>query len=181
MSDTFDLTAFIDETSYPRKKVTVYTNVAALKEVQDLQLSLQGIDPNSREPYKTDLTSEQLMATEAKIDELRPVVEESGLTFELQGMPFRLAQDIADIFNEEEPATEEQIMELVRTCIQGVENAQGAKSSIPTKEVLEKLQMRLSPAEFNKLINATVEVNFTAASYEASIDAGFPVGSTDVE
>ena len=181
MSDTFDLTAFIDETSYPRKKVTVYTNVAALKERQDLELVLQGIDPGTREPFKLKPSPEYLLATQEKIDELRPVVEASGLTFELQGMPFRMAQEIADIFNEEEPATEEQIMELVRTCIQGVENAQGAKSSIPTKEVLEKLQTRLSPAEFSKLINATVEVNFTSASYEADIDAGFPVGSADVE
>mgnify|MGYP003542041904 FL=1 len=181
MSDTFDLTAFIDNTSYPRKKVTVYTNVAALKEVQDLETSLQGIDPNTREPYKLDQTPDQLLATQQRIEELRPAVEASGLTFELQGMPFRMAQEIADIFNEEEPATEEAILTLVRTCIQSVENAEGAKSSIPTKEVLEKLQTRLSPAEFSKLINATVEVNFTSASYEADIDAGFPVGSADVE
>lgn len=181
MSDTFDLTAFIDGSSYPRKKVTVYTNVAALKERQDLELVLQGIDPNTREPFKLEPSPEYLLATQVKIDELLPVVEASGVTFELQGMPFRMAQDIADIFNEEEPATEEAILTLVRTCIQSVENAEGARSSVPTKEVLEQLQLKLTPAEFTKLINATVEVNFTSASYEADIDAGFPVGSADVE
>jgi len=181
MSDTFDLTAFIDGSSYPRKKVTVYTNVAALKERQDLELVLQGIDPNTREPFKLEPSAEYLLATQGKIEELRPAVEASGITFELQGMPFRMAQEVADIFNEDEPASEEEILELVRICIQSVENAEGAKSSVPTMDVLKQLQLRLSPAEFTKLINATVEVNFTSATYEADIDAGFPVGSADVE
>jgi len=180
MSDTFDLTAFIDGSSYPRKSVVVYTDVAALKERQDLQNVLQGLDPKTGEELETPATTEQLEAAQNRLDELTPVIEDSGVTFELQGMPFRMAQEIADIFSEETPATEEEILKLVRTCIQSVTNVKGAKASVPDENGLKNLQLRLSPGEFTKLINAAIEVNFTAASYEAEIDAGFPGGSPDV-
>lgn len=170
MSDTFDLMAFIDGSSYPRKKVTVYTNVAALKEAEELEGAVDSA-----------LDSDTAAELEAKLDLVRVDIEQSALVFELQGMPFRMAQEVADVFNDANPATDDEILELIQKSIQNVENAKGAKASVPDTEGLKKMRLMFSPSEFAKLISGTVEVNFSAATYEASVDAGFPVGSSDVE
>lgn len=171
MSETFDLTAFIENSNYPRKTVTVYTDVAALDAHEELREKLTN--------GKLDLTAQESL--EAKLDMLKVEIEKSALNFELQGLPFRMAQDIADIFNEETPATDEDVLNLLQRCIQSVTNAQGATTSIPDVDGIQKIRKWLSPSEFSKLISGTVEVNFTAATYEAGIDAGFPVGSADME
>lgn len=170
MSETFDLTAFIDGSSYPQKTVTVYTNVAALTKAQELDAQID---------EATD--SETAAKLEAELTEVRADIEKSALVFTLQGMPFRLAQKVADIFNEEEPASSEQIKDLIEKTILEVHDAKGAKASRPSREMVDTFEQRFSPAEFNKLLGGAVEVNFSAATYEAEVDAGFPVGSTDVE
>lgn len=173
MSETFDLNAFIDGSSYPTKTVTVYTNVAAMKRAQDIAEEITnkgGLD--RKEQLENELVG------------VRKTIEESGLNFEFQGMPFTLARSIADIFAEEDSEnapSEDDVLELVQKSIASVTNAAGAKSSVPDVAGLKHLQSRLSPIEFNKLINGAVEVSFTAANYEASIDAGFPGGGADVE
>lgn len=178
MSETFDLTAFIEGSSYPKKSVVLYTNVAALKKREELDNKLNGVDASGK-PVTVPL--EVLEATQEAYDKVVAELEKTALTFELQGMPFRIATKIANIFDEEVEATHEQLIELIQKSIVGVTDAKGAKSSVPTTETLELLHERMSPGEFNKLLNSAVEVNFSAASYEAEIDAGFPVGSTDVE
>ena len=180
MSETFDLAAFIEGSSYPTKTVTVYTNVAALKQAEDLSLKAAGLD-NKGVPLKIQPDAEQLTEYENKLDMVRVEIEKSALNFELQGLPFRLAQKIADIFNEEEPPADDQIVELMVKTIQGVTNVDGAKTSKPDAAMLETMRLRFSPAEYTKLVNGVFEVNFSAASYEADIDAGFPGGSSDME
>lgn len=170
MSETFDLTAFIDGSSYPQKTVTVYTNVAALTKAQELD-----------ERINDTVTSEEAAKLEAKLEATRADIEKSGLVFTLQGMPFRMAQKVADIFNEEEPATGEQVKDLVEKTILEVHDSKGAKSSRPNRDMVDTFEERFSPAEFNKLLSGVLEVNFSAATYEAGVDAGFPGGSADVE
>lgn len=181
MSETFDLSAFIDGSSYPKSEVTVYTNVAALKEAEELKALSEGVDPKTGAPLAVTPTAEQIAAWDAKRDLVKVDIEKSALTFELQGMPYRMAQEIADIYNEETPPTEEELIKLVLTTIQGVRDAKGATSTVPSPEVFDKLQKKLSPLEFSKLIQGVIDVNFSAATYEAGIDAGFPGGGSDVE
>ena len=170
MSDTFDLNAFIDGSSYPKQVVDVYTNVAALDKAENLNKQLKN---------ETDLEVGEKL--EAELDLVRVDIEKSVLKFTLQGMPFRIAQKIADIFDDEKPATEDQIVELVVKTIVKVEDVNGATTSVPDAGGLAHLEDRLSPREYAKIVRGVLDVNFSAATYEAGIDAGFPVGSTDVE
>lgn len=172
MSETFDLNAFIDGSSYPKKDVTVYTNVDALKRAEDIERDLT--------EKKLELVESEKLSDELTLVQVQ--IEQSALVFTLQGMPFRMAQDIANIFGEGDKApTDDEIKKLIETTIAEVHDAKGAKSTRPNTEMLLKLEKYLSPAEFSKIVNGVFEVNFSAASYEASVDAGFPVGSSDVE
>ena len=180
MSDTFDLNAFIDGADYPTKVVRVYTNVAKLVELEDLQRRIAGVDAQSK-PMKIQPTLEEQEALEKALAALRDELEKSALVFTFKGMPFRVAQGLADIFSDEEPATDEQVRSLVSKTIVKLEDSKGATSTIPDAEMLEKLRLRLSPPEYSKLVTAAMEVNFAAATYESEIDAGFPGGGADVE
>lgn len=172
MSETFDLMAFIEGSSYPQKTVTLYTDVAAMQHVDDV---VGKIAASTADDNLTELEDE---LAAAKLE-----VEKSALNFELLGMPFMIAREIADIFaeSEEDKATEDQLFELIEKSIQKVTNASGATTSLPNVEGLKQIRKLVSPLEFQKLINGTVEVCFAAAEYEADIDAGFPGGSSDVE
>lgn len=170
MSETFDLTAFIDGSDYPKKDVTVYTNVAALTAAETL---------SARVNEAKD--SEEATALEEELEAAKQDIEKSALVFTLQGMPFRMAQKVADVFNDDEPASDEEIKDLVEKTILSVHDYKGASTSRPNREMIDTFEERFSPAEFSKLVVATVEVNFSAATYEAEVDAGFPGGSTDVE
>lgn len=179
MSDTFDLMAFVNGSSYPTATVTVYTNVAALKANADLQARIEPLDENFL-PIESQMLKgkelEEALAEQAKIQE---AIKASGLNFTLQGMPFRMAQEVANIFSDE-GAKHEEIIKLIAMSITSVTDAKGAVASIPGEDQLEVLHKMFSPAEFQKLMNTAIEVSFAAAQYENDTDAGFPGGSADV-
>lgn len=169
MSKTFDLMSFIEETDYPTLDVTIYRSIAAMNEFSRLDAELNDTGDQNR-----------ARIIEAEMEKVRKRIEESGITFTLQGRSFEDAKAIADIFSDD-GATEEQILELIAQSITAVTDADGASASVPTAEQLKTIHGKVSPAEFNKLLNGTIEVNFAAVQYNAEIDAGFPVGSADVE
>ena len=179
MSDTFDLMAFVNGSSYPTATVTVYTNVAALKANADLQARIEPLDENFL-PIESQMLKgkelEEALAEQAKIQE---AIEASGLNFTFQGMPFRMAQEVADIFSDT-GATHEEIIKLIAHSVTGVTDASGAVATTPNEAQLEVMHKRFSPGEFQKLMTTAVEVSFAAAQYESDTDAGFPSGSADV-
>lgn len=179
MSETFDLMAFVNGSSYPQSTVTVYTDVAALKANADIQARIEPLDEDGLPVQSRMLKGAELKKALAEQRDIQETIKQSGINFALQGMPFRMAQEIADIFSAD-GATHDQLIKLIATSITGVTDAHGAVATVPNDKGLEELHKRFSPSEFQKLLNAAIEINFTAAQYEADTDAGFPSGSADV-
>lgn len=174
MSETFDLMAFVEGSSYPTKTITMYTDVAAMERAEELYTKIA-------EP---GISIDELKTFEAELDEVKAAIEKSAINFNLRGMPWMVASEIANVFAEEgsdDAPTEENIFELIKQSIVSVTNHAGAETSLPDVEGLRKIRKFVSPLEFTKLINGTMEVCFAAVQYEAEIDAGFPGGSSDVE
>ena len=172
MSETFDLIAFVEGSSYPTKTVTVYTNVAAMNAVADIRAEIAEADNT------IDIPAQQ--ERESRLDAAKADVEASAINFELQGMPYAEAQEIANIFTDT-GATESELFDLIIATLKKVTDANGAVASLPSKEQLEKLHKKLAPLEFNKLLEGAIEVNFSAAKYESEVDAGFPGGAADTQ
>lgn len=177
MSETFDFMGFINGTSYPEDTVTLYTDGKRVARLAELTARLQGVEEDGT-PIKS-LTQEILTQTEAEIADLKAELPKTSLVFQLRGMPFAIASKIYDLGAEE--TKEEDVLELISKTIVGVTNGAGATSTVPTAEQLKALSETINPAEFRKLIDATIKLNYAALSYEEEIDAGFPSGSSDVE
>lgn len=180
MSETFDLMAFIDGSSYPTKTVSVYTDNAAMKQAEEYRMMVEGVGADGKPKV---YTTEELNKAQLSLDALSEQIESSALNFELQGMPFEVAKEIANVFAEEgadDEPTDDNVLELISKTIKSVTNSKGAAASIPDVEQLKKMRTRLSPLEFSKLIHGTVEVSFSAVKYEAEVDAGFLSGSADL-
>ena len=168
--DTFDVLSFIEATAYPTETVTVYTDAKSAT-------ALLALNEKRKTGDAWDTSNDEEMAA------LTEKVKNSVLVFDLRGMPPGIVRDIYDVTEElDKDAQELAEAKLVASSIVRVSNVHGTVDSrVWDAEAVTKLKRFLKEAEFGKLVNGVINVNFNASVFDQATDAGFLGGSSDME
>lgn len=169
--DVFDVLSFVEQTAYPTENVTVFQDAKAVAEYA--KLMQQRIENDKKQIDETEEFTSKLTAV---VDKVR----KSAIIFELRGLPPGIVNDIISPRDGEESTEGDRDNTLIAATIIGIYNAEGVKGTLVDAEGVKKLRNFLKEAEFSKLVQGVADVNFNAAVFDQTVDAGFPSGSDDL-
>lgn len=172
--ETFDVLSFLEGTAYPTETVTIYTDARSATALLKANQKRLDMDQSELTQDYTDINAE--------IADLTEKVKKSVLSFDLRGLPPGL---VKEIYNVGESAEEDDIRsaedKLIAATIVSVTSADGKRDSrVWDEKAVEAFRRYLKEAEFGKLVQGVVNVNFNAAVFDEATDAGFLGRSTDL-
>lgn len=195
-AETFDVLDFIAGTAQPEDTVKVYTNAAAaykynkiidaekaaaLKAAEDKKNPKKAVDAYS---LADDEGYEEAADNDAELTELYETLEKTALTFKLRALSPSELKAIelkkiaehnhkADDNNDTNYFTDLNYTVVAKTII-GVTKADGSKGKTEwSKDSIEALATSLHAAEWSKLWNATLEMNYNGSLFDNIVNADF--------
>ena len=169
---TFSVLDAIQGRSYPEDKVTVYTDLASL-------YLLTNLEKEQASAKDGDAANEFNDA----IAELREKIKASGLTFHLRGFSTGVTQSINDEarakFGEDESLDKGEAFvwrmnKFVAESIIRVENADGELDETRWKvEDVDKLRVYLPDDEWDRLLHLTLNLSFASWEFDQAVNADF--------
>lgn len=168
-----DVLAFLEQTNYPTREVVIFTDAKSADEYVRLNTEL---NPVGKDVEPVEPTDEQT----AELERLAAAVRKSSLIFSLRGMAPGVVNDIYGDTPKDDAESVLKENKLVAATIIGAKNNEGvADSRMWGADDVDKLRRYLKEGEFNKLVQATIEVNFDANLFDSAVDAGFSGGRTE--
>lgn len=163
MSASFNVIDTIQGRSYPTETVKVYLDEASVYELDKL---------NQKMSVEKD--TKKYSALEKQADELVKQIEESALTFHLQGIPPAATQELYDRYDKQELSAEELHDQLLAACLQKVVRADGAIDERKfTIEQTADFRKFIPPTEMGRIAKTINQVVTNTAIFENTVNAGF--------
>lgn len=196
-AEEFNLLDALQEVSYPTGSVTVYTNGALAKELNEAIADREALVALEEKQDAKSLSNPELSDIDVLIEELKAKIHSSGLTFHMRGVAPAVKRAIAkkarakfkvsktaDEFEKNEMWLEENdwtTYEIIAHAIVKVVNAKGAEDKRAKKnEDVRKLAEILAESEFQKLDLLCAKLSSASHLFSESLDADFlPKPSAD--
>lgn len=172
----FDVLAYVEQTAYPEKFVTLFRDINAAREYTELIAERQKLE-DKQVGEATEISTDDL---DARVDESRQKLEDSAMIFKLRGFAPGVVQEMLNQYNENDNDNKADSYLIARTII-NVSNAKGEvdNHTWESDDVL-KLKRFIAENEYMKLLAGVADVLFNAAAFDRAVDAGFSSGRSDM-
>lgn len=169
----FDVLSFIEQTAYPEKMVTIFTDIPAAKEYAEAAKERADLE------LEVGVEHAGVIELTDRMEQLARKLSDSSMTFKLRGFAPGVVTDIQAKYKDQEDNSSDH--ELIAHAIVSVHKDDGSVDEHKwSPDEIAKLRRFLAEGEFVKLLVGVADVIFNAAVFEQATDAGFPGRRPDV-